>query len=288
MSSMQHGTGNATNRGACQQFGNPLNSAPVQRALFLALDAWADDGRSPPASRVPRLDDGTLVLPANTGFPTNIPDKGGLAPSGKVTYTGLKTSRYRFDFGPGFYDASNPATYGIPTIFPPVITPPLMPLMTDAAVPIMSVNGPVYPSFVPKTDKDGNDIAGVRLPDVTVPLATYTGWGLRSGPQANDGCESTGQYIPFAKANAERQASGDPRLSIEERYAFFDNYYNRVRRAVDNMVRDRLLLCEDADDQIERLVQAGLDAGVPPPDGDLPPLESQLCHTISAHKATKK
>jgi hypothetical protein len=288
MSSMQHGTGNATNRGSCQQFGNPLNSAPVQRALFLALDAWADDGRPPPASRVPRLDDGTLVLPANTGFPTNIPDKGGLAPSGKVTYTGLKTSRYRFDFGPGFYDASNLATYGIPTIFPPVITPPLMPLMTDAAVPIMSVNGPVYPSFVPKTDKDGNDIAGVRLPDVTVPLATYTGWALRSGPQANDGCESTGQYIPFPKTNADREASGDPRLSIEERYAFFDNYYNRVRRAVDNMVRNRLLLCEDADDQIERLVQAGLDAGVPPPDGDLPPLESQLCHTISAHKATKK
>jgi Alpha/beta hydrolase domain len=288
MSSMQHGTGNATNRGSCQQFGNPLNSAPVQRALFLALDAWADDGRPPPASRVPRLDDGTLVLPANTGFPTNIPDTGGLAPSGKVTYTGLKTSRYRFDFGPGFYDASNLATYGIPTIFPPVITPPLMPLMTDAAVPIMSVNGPVYPSFVPKTDKDGNDIAGVRLPDVTVPLATYTGWALRSGPQANDGCESTGQYIPFPKTNADREASGDPRLSIEERYAFFDNYYNRVRRAVDNMVRNRLLLCEDADDQIERLVQAGLDAGVPPPDGDLPPLESQLCHTISAHKATKK
>ena len=221
MSSMQHGTGNATNRGACQQFGNPLNSAPVQRALFLALDAWADDGRSPPASRVPRLDDGTLVLPADTGFPTNIPDPFKETLNGKVTYTGLKTSRYRFDFGPGFYDASNPATFGIPTIFPPVITPPLMPLMTDAAVPIMSVNGPVYPSFVPKTDKDGNDIAGLRLPDVTVPLATYTGWGLRRGAQADDGCESTGQYIPFAKTNADRQASGDPRRSIEERYAVF-------------------------------------------------------------------
>jgi Alpha/beta hydrolase domain len=279
MSSMQHGTGNATNRGACQQFGNPLNSAPVQRALFLALDAWADDGTPPPASRVPRLDDGTLVLPADTGFPTNIPDpfvgnEG--TPTGKVTYTGLKTSRYLFNFGPGFYDASNPATFGIPTIFPPVITPPLMPLMTDAAVPIVSVNGPVYPSFVPKTDKDGNDIAGLRLPDVTVPLATYTGWGLRRGAQADDGCESTGQYIPFAKTEADRQASGDPRRSIEERYASFDNYYNRVKRAVDNMVRDRLMLCEDADDQIERLVNAGLTAGVPAPNGDLP--ESELRH----------
>jgi hypothetical protein len=276
MSSMQHGTGNATSRGACQQFGNPLNSAPVQRALFLALDAWADDGTPPPASRVPRLDDGTLVLPVNTGFPTNIPDPFKETPNGKVTYTGLKTSRYRFDFGPGFYDASNPATFGIPTIFPPVITPPLMPLMTDAAVPIMSVNGPVYPSFVPKTDKDGNDIAGVRLPDMTVPLATYTGWALRSGPQANDGCESTGQYIPFAKTKADRKASGDPRRSVEERYSSFDKYFNQIERAVDNMVRDRLLLCEDADDQIDRLVQAGLAAGVPPPDGDLP--QSELWH----------
>jgi hypothetical protein len=277
MSSMQHGTGNATSRGACQQFGNPLNSAPVQRALFLALDAWADDGRPPPASRVPRLDDGTLVLPANTGFPTNIPDKGGLAPTGKVTYTGLKTSRYRFDFGPGFYDVSNPATFGIPTIFPPVITPPLMPLLTDAAVPIMSANGPVYPSFVPKTDKDGNDIAGVRLPDVTVPLATYTGWGLRSGPQANDGCESTGQYIPFPKNKAEREMLGDPRRSVEERYPLFDEYFNRIERAVDNMVRDRLLLCEDADDQIDRLVQAGMDAGVPAPVGDVPQADLRHC-----------
>ena len=277
MSSMQHGTGNATNRGVCQQFGNPLNSAPVQRALFLALDAWANNGKPPPSSRVPRLDDGTLVLPADTGFPTNIPDPFGETPNGKVTYRGLKTSRYLFNYGPGFYDANNPATFGIPSIFPPVITPPLMPLMTDAAVPIVSVNGPVYPSFVPKTDKDGNDIAGVRLPDVTVPLATYTGWGLRRGAQADDGCESTGQYIPFAKTKADREASADPRPSIEERYASFDDYYNPVKRAVDNMVRGRLLLCEDADDQIERLISIGLAAGVPAPDGDLSEPELPHC-----------
>ena len=59
---------------------------------------------------------------------------------------------------------------------------------------------------MPKTDSDGNDIAGVRLPDVTVPLATYTGWALRSGAQANDGCEAAGQFIPFAKTQAERVA----------------------------------------------------------------------------------
>ena len=82
--------------------------------------------------------------------------------------------------------------------------------------------------------------------------------------------------IPFASTKAERQASGDPRRSVEERYPMFAKYYNQVRRAVDNMVKDRLMLCEDADDQIQRLVQAGLDAGVPPPAGELP--QSELPH----------
>ena len=273
MSSMRHGTGNAANRGLCQQFDNPLNSAPVQRALFLALDAWTY-GKLPPESRVPRLGDGTLVLPVDTGFPTNIPDSFGETPNGKVTYTGLKTSRYRFNLGPGFYDT------GIPTIFPPAITPPLEPLLADKPVPdSSSANGPIYPSFVPKTDSDGNDIAGVRLPDVTVPLATYTGWALRRGPQANDGCEAAGQYIPFAKTKVERLASGDPRPSVGERYPTFAEYQSEVHRAIDGLVKDRLLLCEDADDQLARLNQAGLDAGVPEPRGKgVEKFVTPLCH----------
>ena len=261
MSSMRHGTGNAANRGVCQQFDNPLNSAPVQRALFLALDAWTY-GTLPPSSRVPRLADGTLVLPKDTGFPTNIPDSFHETANGFVTYTGLKTSRYRFNLGPGFYDT------GIPSTFPPVITPPLEPLLADKPVPdSSSPNGPIYPSFVPKTDRDGNDIAGVRLPDVTVPLATYTGWALRRGAQANDGCEAAGQYIPFAKTKADRLASGDPRPSVEERYPTFAEYQSAVHRAIDGLVKDRLLLCEDAGDALARLNQAGLDAGVPQPRG---------------------
>ena len=153
ISSHQHGTGDGTSKGNCQQFLNPLDSAPIQRALFLALDAWTN-GTPPPASRVPRLSDGTLVPPlpqSGMGFPS-IPG---------VTYTGLKTTRYLLDYGPGFYET------GIATINPPVIHPP-----TYEDNPL---NGQIYPSFVPKTDSDGNDIAGVRLPDVTVPLATYTG-----------------------------------------------------------------------------------------------------------------
>jgi len=248
ISSHQHGTGSATSKGNCQQFQNPLNSGPIQRALFLALDEWSN-GTLPPSSRVPRLSDGTLVPPlpqSGVGFP-NIPG---------VTYTGLKTTRYLFDYGPDYY------TLGIPTINPPAITPPYQD---------NPLNGPIYPSFVPTTDSDGNDIAGVRLPDVTVPLATYTGWALRSGPQANDGCEAAGQYIPFAQTKSARVAAGDPRPSIEERYPSFGQYNSAVDRAIDDLVKDRLMLCEDADDAQARLLQAGLDAGVPPAHGNLPP-----------------
>ena len=247
ISSHQHGTGNAASKGACQQFQNPLNSAPIQRALFLALDDWVN-GTAPPPSRVPKLADGTLVPPlpqSAVGFP-HIPG---------VTYTGLETTRYLFDFGPNFYET------GVPTINPPHVSAPYQD---------NPANGPIYPTFVPKTDSDGNDIAGVRLPDVTVPLATYTGWALRAGVWANDGCEGSGQYIPFPRTKADRVASGDPRPSVEERYKSFGQYRSAVVNAVDDLVKKRLMLCEDAGDQVHRLVDAGLAAGVPAPTGHEP------------------
>jgi hypothetical protein len=238
-------------RGSCQQLQNPLDSAPIQRALFVAIDQWVTKGTPPPSSRVPRLADGTLVPPlpqAGMGFP-GIPG---------VVYNGLKTTRYLFDYGLNYYDT------GIATINPPTF-PTTTPSYQDD-----TRNGPIYPSFIPKTDPDGNDIAGVRLPDVTVPLATYTGWALRSGPQANDGCESSGQYIPFARTEADRAAAGDPRPSIEARYPSFAAYLSGVRRAIDELVKDRLMLCEDAPAEQARLISRGLDAGVPAPKGKLP------------------
>ncbi len=257
ISSQQHGSGNPAARGNCQQFQNPLDSGVVQRALFIALDEWSN-GTPPPASRVPRLSDGTLAPPlpqSGMGFP-NLPG---------VTYSGLKTTRYRLNYGPGFYET------GIASINPPLIAPPF----EDNPA-----NGPIYPSFVPKTDADGNDIAGVRLPDVAVPLATYTGWALRAGPHSGDGCEGTGQYIPFARTEAERAASGDPRPSVEARYRSFAEYQGAVVRAIDGLVADRLMLCEDAADQFSRLIEAGLRAGVsPPPGGGKPAMEPMAhCH----------
>jgi Alpha/beta hydrolase domain len=269
ISSMRHGTaaspqgpGTLPSRGLCQQADNPLNSAPVQRALFIALDEWATKGKEPPKSRVPRLKDGTLVPPlpqSGMGFPTNIPnpfpaDPG--SPSATVVYTGLKTTRYHFDYGLNFYET------GIATINPPTFP------FTTPSYQDDPRNGPIYPSFIPKTDSDGNDIAGVRLADVTVPLATYTGWALRRGVHANDGCEASGQFIPFAMTEAQRGA--DPRPSVAARYPTFAVYHGKVRSALNDMVEDRLLLCEDTASEEARLVQAGLTRGVPAPAGGVP------------------
>ena len=113
---------------------------------------------------------------------------------------------------------------------------------------------------------------------MTAPLATYTGWALRAGPQANDGCESSGQYIPFARTQAERLAGGDPRPSIEERYPSYGQYRSAVMRAIDDLVKDRFMLCEDADDALARLLDAGLAAGVPAAKGNPP--QSTVPHCL--------
>src|SRR5262249_35336782 len=104
ISSHQHGTGNPAIRGVCQQLQNPLNSAPIQRGPGMALDRWVTEGTPPPASQVPRFSDGTLVPPLLAGFPTNIPDPFKETANGMVTFKGLKTTRYRFDYGAGYYD----------------------------------------------------------------------------------------------------------------------------------------------------------------------------------------
>ena len=239
VSSMQHGAGNGNNKGNCQQFQNPLDSAPIQRALFVAMENWVERGIPPPASRVPRLADGTLVPPlpqAGTGFP-NIPG---------VTYNGLMTTRYLFNYGPRF-------DQGIMDLNPPTVVAPYQ---------NNPLNGPIYNNMVPKTDVDGNEIAGVRLPEVRVPLNTYTGWALRAaGVGENDGCEGSGQRIPFPATKAARQSSGDPRLSIEERYSNFTDYYYRVTGAVNDFVTEGFMLGEDAPAMTNRMLNAGFATG---------------------------
>jgi hypothetical protein len=251
MSSMQHGTGRSDVKGSCQQFQNPLDSQAVQRALFTAPDKWATAGTAPPPSQVPKLMDGTLVKPDQnlTQFP-HIPG---------VAYSGLKTTRYLLNYGPNFYET------GIPTINPPIVKPPYQD---------NPANGPIYPSSVPKTDEDGNDLAGLRLPEVQVPFATYTGWALRAAPQDNDGCEHFGQYIPFAKTKADRLSSGDPRLSIEERYPDIETYSSRLRNAINNLVRAGFLLPFDAEAMLKQSLTNAVSKG----------LVSKSAHTTSSSR----
>jgi hypothetical protein len=107
--------------------------------------------------------------------------------------------------------------------------------------------GTAYGVLVPKVDSDGNEIVGVRHPLLEAPIATHTGWNLRAAGQAeNELCSLTGSFIPFAETQMERLLSGDPRLSIEERYPNHGAYLREVRKAINKLVRERLLLRSDA------------------------------------------
>jgi alpha/beta hydrolase family protein len=227
MASLPHNGGTpASGIGICQQERNPLVANAVLRALLLDMDAWVTKGTAPPASRLPRVADGTLVksAQADVGFPV-------LA---KVTYTGRMHTGDLFDFGPDF-------DKGILTVLPPKLV------------------GTPYPALVPKTDADGNDIAGIRLPEVAVPTATYTGWGLRAVPSGgNDGCDHFGQKIVFATTKAERMASGDPRPSLQERYPNHDDYVAKVTQAAMELKNDRLLL----DDDVQAYMKKAQDSAV--------------------------
>ena len=219
-SSLPHAAGiGSSGPGICRQPRNPLVANAGLRALLVALDEWVTTGDEPPASRVPRRADGSLVPPLPremVGFPS-IPG---------VLFTGLMTTGDLFDYGPDFDE-------GILTTLPP----------TSAGSP--------YPVFVPRTDADGNDLAGIRLPAVAVPRSTFTGWALRApafgGP---DLCDAAGQRIDFAATRAERLAGGDPRPSLEERYPDPGAYVEAVEAAAQGLVRERLLLDED----VERIV----------------------------------
>ena len=221
----------ATSFGSCGQFRSGVEPNPLLRALWVALDQWLD-GTAPPPSAVPSIDAGTAVFTqtgansilgigtvpqAALGWPT-IPN---------VLYSGLVTVRNYWDFGSVF-------SAGVLNPFPGLST------------------GKFYPSSVSKVDSDGNDIAGIRLPEMVAPVATNSGWGLRSaafGGKADgtDGCESNGQSVVFAPTAAARAAKGDPRPSLEERYATRAAFVAARTAAANALLAQRLLLQADVD-----------------------------------------
>ncbi|MBF86165.1 MAG: hypothetical protein CL489_17055 [Acidobacteria bacterium] len=197
---------------------NPLVYAPVVRALFDALDAWVVDGHEPPPNRHPRLADGTLTPPAETGWPHGT---GVGLPQAPLT-------ALRLDFGPDW-------SVGIVSNEPPLIGDPFVQL-------------------VPAVDKNGNDRAGIRLPEIVVPLATQTGWNYRHPSiGAPDRLSSEiGSYFPFALTRAEREENADARLSIAERYRDKNDYLGRITIAALALIEQRYLLAVDLPAVIER------------------------------------
>jgi hypothetical protein len=195
-----------------QQRSNPMDFRWSMRALLLSMDTWIRDDKAPPESRYARIEDETLLRPDALSFPS-IP---GVGRSSAVH------EAYRVDYGEKF------RSQGIVTREPPAI---------DGS----------YPVLVPAVDRDGNEKAGIRLPELAAPLATYTGWNLFNADSGPEDVLSSmqGSYIPFARDETERRAKGDPRPSIAERYPSREHYLGQVADAAIRLIAERYLLAED-------------------------------------------
>jgi Alpha/beta hydrolase domain len=193
----------------------PESPLPVKyfwRAMIFNMDAWVRSNTLPPASNYPKIADGTLVPLHKYALPA-IPG---------VSRPHEESQAYRLDFGPNWRE-------GVLSIQPPKV-------------------GQAFPALVPQVDADGNERDGVRLPEITVPLATYTGWNLRDptigAPDQRVAFEAS--YLPFPGTAADRQKTGDPRKSVAERYSNREAYLTQYKKAVDDLVKQRWILPEDS------------------------------------------
>jgi len=204
--------------GACQygtQRGAAFNA--THRALVVALDQWADQGIPPPKSNFPNPGKTVTLAEYRARFPT-IP---GVQP------TSILNELSFLDFGPNFG-----STGGLEEVLPPEKIDSYLILET-------------------RIDNDGNPIEGVGQMEVRVPLGTNLGWNVRVAPRAPDLCGLSGAYIPFGTTRAERLASGDSRLSLEERYRDHAGFVKAVEKAAKQLVRERFMLPQDAQSYIQ-------------------------------------
>lgn len=203
-----------------QQLNDPLNYRWAARKLMVSLNRWIAEGVEPPASAYPHISDGTLVSPDKVKF-AKIPD---LTPPAAANIH----KAYRVDYGPEF------ATKGIVTLEPPKV-------------------GSAFPMLVPQVDADGNDLPGIRMPEIAVPLATFLGWNFmngRSGP-TNELAALTGSFIPFARTRADREKSNDPRPSIEERYKNKGAYIELITKSANDLALKGYVMKEDVPGIVE-------------------------------------
>ena len=226
----QHGSGEfpplevRTNDGIRGQL--PFNSvdyAPLLRAALDNLDRWVTTGEEPPASRHPSLNDGTAVE-SHT-----LVERFGQLPGVRVpTQT---TRAIRLDYGPESH-------LGRTTTLP-------------------AVEGEEFPALVADLDESFNEVRGIRLPDLEVPVATYTGWNLRDESIGNPNLfigitgGLAGWTLPLPRTEAERESTGDPRESIESRYANREDYLQQVTQAAQALVDEGYMLSEDIEEVVD-------------------------------------
>ncbi len=180
------------------------------RALLAAMQTWLADGREPPPSVYPRRAE--LATPEELG-PPDVPG---------FQWPRAVPAIYRLDFGPRFEKE------GIVERRPPGL-------------------GAAYRLLVPRVDRDGIDLAGIRLPQVAVPLGTYTGWNYVEPPPGvlNPLAGLTGSFLPFARTRSERESAHDPRLAIEERYPAREAYLEQVQAEAKRLAAAGYLLERD-------------------------------------------
>jgi hypothetical protein len=205
-------------RAGTQNPANPNDYRWAMRALLAAMNRWLAEGVEPPPSRYPRLAAGELAPLEAVRFPK--------VPS--VKFPGRIHKAWRVDYGPQF------RTEGIVAFEPPKM-------------------GKEFPVLVPQVDADGNELSGIRLPEVAAPLATYTGWNLRA-PELGapeEPASMIGSFIPFARTRAERRKTGDPRPSIQERYGSREDYLEKAAAAARELARQGYLLERDVPGVVE-------------------------------------
>ena len=219
----------------CALATNQAPSAPMRSALIARLVEWVTKNTPMPESRYPTIADGTLVQNTNAamGFPA-IP--------GVPMPEGVQFPLVDYDLGPQFRYADQSG------------------VLTKAPV----AKG-TLPQLVVRVDADGNEVAGIKSPLLSAPLGTYTGWNVTTSGLYTDqlcgssfGASPIGGFIPFAKTKSERVASGDPRLSLEERYKNHDGYVQAVETAADKLVHEGYLLSDDAATMITQAEQSNV------------------------------
>ena len=203
----------------CELPANPAPSAPMRSALMQAFVGWVTTGAVMPPSRYPTIADGTLVPNTKAAFQFPV-----------IPGRPSPVQRPLLDYDLGAKFNYQDASGGLEA--PPKVRRSL-------------------PQLVVKIDADGNEVAGIKSPLLAAPLGTYAGWNVTgAGPLKGQSCGLSGGFIPFARTKAQRQAAGDPRLSLEERYHSRDEYVRIVSAAAAALVHERYLLQQDADAMI--------------------------------------